>query len=127
MRNLVFITILFLSSFSFAQSSSALNGMLTDLESNNAPLKYAKVMIKETGAETLSNEKGLFKFEALQTGTYTLVYSFTGYETKEIKVEVKSGNTNNIALELGASTVSLEDLMTVFASADSENAQGNNK
>lgn len=127
MKNLVFVAVLFMSAFSFAQSKTTLNGKLTDLEANNTPLMYAKVMVKETGVETLSNEEGLFKFEGLQEGTYTLVYSFTGYETKEAKIEVKPGNVNSITLALGASTVSLEDLMAVLASADNQNAQEVNK
>ncbi|MEP1487821.1 MAG: carboxypeptidase-like regulatory domain-containing protein [Algibacter sp.] len=118
MKHLIFIAILFISVTSFAQSNTTLNGKLTDLESNNTPLMYAKVMIKETGIETLSDEKGLFKLEDLQAGYYTLVYSFTGYETKEVKIKVKPGKANHIDLALGASTISLEDLMLVMASSD---------
>lgn len=125
MKNLVFIIVLFISAFSFAQSNTTLSGSLTDLESDKLPLMYAKVVVKETGAETLSNEKGEFKFKDLQAGSYTLVYSFTGYETKETKIEVSSRNTTNVVLSLAASTVSLEDLMTVFASADIESAPVN--
>lgn len=123
MKNLIFITVLFISVFSFGQSGATLNGKLTDLESNNEPLLYAKVMVKETGHEALSNEKGLFKLENLHAGVYTLVYSFTGYETKEVKIEVKEGKANHVDLALGASTVSLEDLMSVLASADNQEQQ----
>jgi hypothetical protein len=123
MKNLVFIVTLVISAFSFAQSTTTINGKLIDIESNNTPLVYASVVVKETGIETLTNEKGLFKFEDLQAGSYTLVYSFTGYETKEIKIEVESGKTNSIDLALGASTVSLEDLMSVLANADNQEQQ----
>lgn len=123
MKNLIFIAVFFISVFSFAQSNISLNGKLTDLESNNEPLVYAKVMVKETGVETLSDEKGFFKFENLQADGYTLVYSFTGYETKEVKIEVKSGKANNVDFALGASTVSLEDLMSIFASANNQKQQ----
>lgn len=127
MKNLIFISFLLTSVFSFAQSNTTLSGSLTDLEADNLPLIYAKVLVKETGAETLSNEKGEFKFKDLQAGSYTLVYSFTGYETKETKIEVNSGVTTTVALSLAASTVSLEDLMAVFASTDIESAPANNK
>ena len=59
-----------------------------DIEENNAPLMFAKVSIKETGAETLSDEKGNFKFENLAEGTYTLVSSFVGYETKAYETKI---------------------------------------
>lgn len=127
MKNLIFISFLLTSVFSFAQSNTTLRGSLTDLEADNLPLIYAKVLVKETGAETLSNEKGEFKFKDLQAGSYTLVYSFAGYETKETKIEVNFGVTTTVALSLAASTVSLEDLMAVFASTDIESAPANNK
>lgn len=127
MKNLVSIAVFFISVYSFAQSNTTLNGMVTDLESNNAPLMYAKVMVKETGVETLSNENGFFKFENLQAGNYTLVYSFTGYETKAVKIEVKPEKINNaVTMAIGATSVSLEDLMAVLASVETPTDQLNN-
>ncbi len=118
MKNIIYIAIFFISALSFAQEAGSISGTLLDFESNNAPLMFAKVLIKETGTEALSDEKGVFKFENLNEGEYTLVSSFTGYDTKEIKITVVSKQITTAKIILEASTISLEDLMSSLASAD---------
>ncbi|WP_298550159.1 carboxypeptidase-like regulatory domain-containing protein [uncultured Algibacter sp.] len=118
MKHILYIAIFFISVVSFAQNTGEINGKLLDFESNNEPLMFAKVLIKETGAEVLSDEKGFFKFENLNDGEYTLVSSFTGYETKESKIKVASNQTTTFKIILEPSTISLEDLMMTVASVD---------
>jgi len=117
MRNIIYVAIFFISALSYAQSNGSVNGNVLDFESNNEPLMFAKVSIKETGAEVLSDEKGFFKFENLSDGEYTLVSSFTGYETKESKIKVAS-NATQIKLVLEPSSISLEDLVSAMASVE---------
>ena len=117
MRNIIYVAIFFISALSYAQSTGSVNGNVLDFESNNEPLMFAKVSIKETGAEVLSDEKGFFKFENLNDGEYTLVSSFTGYETKESKIKVAS-NATQIKLVLEPSSISLEDLVSAMASVE---------
>ena len=117
MRNIIYVAIFFISALSYAQSNGSVNGNVLDFESNNEPLMFAKVSIKETGAEVLSDEKGFFKFENLNDGEYTLVSSFTGYETKESKIKVAS-NATQIKLVLEPSSISLEDLVSAMASVE---------
>ena len=118
MKQITFLVAFYISALSFAQNTGAVTGNLLDIESNNAPLMFAKVSIKETGAETLSDEKGTFKFINLKEGTYTLVYSFTGYETKESLIKVTASKITSINLNLAASSISLDDLMLTLASVD---------
>lgn len=117
MKHIIYIAVFFISALSYAQETGSINGNLLDFESNNEPLMFAKVTIKETGAEATANEKGFFKFENLKAGTYTLVSSFVGYETKETKITVTL-NTTSIKLVLEPSTLSLQDLMATMASVD---------
>jgi len=121
MKNILYIAILFISTLSYAQSTGTVNGKVLDFESNNAPLMFAKVTIKETGAEVLSDEKGVFKFENLSEGVYTVVSSFSGYDTQEAKIIVTT-NATDIKVVLEPSTLSLEDLMSTLASADQNTA-----
>ncbi|WJJ96850.1 carboxypeptidase-like regulatory domain-containing protein [Algibacter luteus] len=120
MKHILTITLILLSAVAFAQSTGSVNGNLLDFESNNEPLIFAKVKIKETGAEILCDEKGFFKFENLNEGTYTIVSSFTGYQTKETKITIASHNTTSVNIILEADTISLEDLVSVMASADNQ-------
>lgn len=104
-----------------------INGKITDAEEGNNPLLFAKVTIKETGDKVMTDETGAFKFDNIKEGTYTLVCSFTGYETREIKTEVTKEANAPIKLALAASTVSLDDLAMVFASSEKkENTINNN-
>lgn len=121
MKHIIRIAIFLVTAFSFAQHTGSVSGNILDNESNNSPLLYAKILIKETGAEVLSDEKGFFKFENLKDGNYTLVSSFVGYKTKVLKVQVESGKAIKVKMSLGASSISLEELMLTFASADKEN------
>ena len=126
MKHIIYIAIFFISALSFAQENTGtINGNLLDFESNNQPLMFAKVFIKETGAEVLSDEKGFFKFENLNDGEYTLISSFVGYETKESKIKVAS-NITNIKLVLEASSISLEDLVLTIASVDNSSSSTSN-
>tara|TARA_R110000868_G_scaffold268561_1_gene527759 strand:+ start:4846 stop:5235 length:390 start_codon:yes stop_codon:yes gene_type:complete len=119
MKQIIVTIAFFISAFTFAQNTGSISGSLLDIESNNEPLIMAKVSIKETDAEVMSDENGVFKFENLAEGTYTLVSSFIGYETKNHEAKVISNKATTIKLHLSASTISLDDLMlTLTANAD---------
>jgi len=123
MKNILPLLFFFVSTLSFAQNTS-ISGEIKDFESNNEPLAYAKVLIKETGAEVLTDENGVFQFKNLKENTYTLVCSFIGYETKKIKATVTSLKSAEVKLFLNATTVSLDELMILTAST-SENTTAN--
>ena len=97
----------------FAQNTGGITGNLLDLESNKAPLNMAKVTLKGLNTETVSDAQGYFKFDNLKPGTYTLVSRFVGYDPKQIIVEVKPETTNTVTLEMAASTISLDDLVSL--------------
>ena len=126
MKHVLIIATFFISALSFAQELGTINGQLLDLESNNAPLLFGSVLIKETGTKVLSDENGLFKFEDLTQGSYTLVSSFTGYETQETKIEVAPNKSTHVTLNLAASTISLDDLIMAIASSDTKSTSSNN-
>lgn len=125
MKYFLFTLFLFTALFASAQSG-AINGKITDAEEGNNPLLFAKVTIKETGAKVMTDEHGVFKFENIKDGTYTLVCSFTGYDTKEVKTEISSKKPTQITLALGASTLSLDDLTMAFTSENKNESIKNN-
>lgn len=127
MRHIIFIAIFLITAFSYAQQTGSIQGRLLDIESNNAPLVYAKVIIKENGAEVLTDEKGVFKFKSLKAGSYTLVSSFVGYETKVSEIKVIDGKSTPVTLHLKADSISLDDLMLTIASVDKKDTASNNK
>ena len=96
MRRLQLLLILFITTISFAQSTGSITGKLTDKEYNNEPLPFANILIKGTTTGTTSDIDGLYKLEDLEVGTYTVVFSFVGYETQEKSVEVVAGKVTTI-------------------------------
>jgi outer membrane receptor protein involved in Fe transport len=80
---------------SFGQNS-AIIGKIVD--SNNSPLPYINIHIKQLGQGTVADEAGEFKIEKLSHGTYELTISGIGFETKIVKATVP-GSKLNITLE----------------------------
>ncbi|WP_052823460.1 carboxypeptidase-like regulatory domain-containing protein [Neotamlana sedimentorum] len=109
----------------FAQNSHAISGALFDAEIENSPLAFAEVLIKETGEKTLTNAQGVFKFEALENTTYTLVFSFAGYDNKEVAVNNNTTNKEALKIALQAKTISFEDLASVLEKADNKTVAPN--
>ncbi len=116
MKNFFLVFFLFVGANLFAQSVTSLSGRLLDQEANLEPLTFAKVVIKETNTKVVTDENGNFTFKNIAPGHYTIVCSFSGYETKVIETEVKKSNENFIDLNLSATTLSLDDLMSVVSS-----------
>ncbi|NMH89174.1 carboxypeptidase-like regulatory domain-containing protein [Flavivirga algicola] len=113
MKHLITLFILLFTSFCFAQHTGVITGKLLDREFNNSPLVFADVTIKGTSIKSTTDQTGLFFIENIEDGDYTLICSFVGYETKELKVKVISGASKFIKTSLGASTVSLTDLASI--------------
>ncbi|WP_299121903.1 TonB-dependent receptor [uncultured Winogradskyella sp.] len=111
MRRLQLLLILFISAISFAQNTGSIKGKLTDKEYNNEPLPFANVLIKGTSVGTTSDMDGLYMFEDLEVGSYTIVFSFVGYETQEIKVNVEADKVTILDVTMGASAATLETVV----------------
>ena len=122
MKQLLLIVSFLIASLGYSQSTGSISGMLLDQESSNEPLLYAKVTVKGTNIEAQSNEDGLFVIENLKSGSYTLVCSFVGYDSKEILVDVLPNKNLKVNAALTASTISLEDLIFASAKADNKTA-----
>lgn len=109
-----FITYIFIafSTFAVAQETGSIVGLLTDKDFNNEPLAFANVIIKGTSTGTTSDIDGLYSLNNVAVGTYTLVYSFVGYETIEIpNVVVQSKKVTTVNVPMGASAATLDEVV----------------
>ncbi|MFI1744513.1 carboxypeptidase-like regulatory domain-containing protein [Thalassobellus sediminis] len=120
MKHLLYISIFLITAFSFGQNTGLVVGKVLDKEMNDAPLVLANVSIKGTSIKSETDLTGLFVIENLEAGDYTLVCSFVGYESQEMNIHVDSMNPAEVKLSLAASSISLDDLALVMASADSD-------
>ncbi|WP_298894050.1 TonB-dependent receptor [uncultured Psychroserpens sp.] len=64
------------------------------------PMAFANILVKGTTTGTTSDFDGKYELE-LDPGTYTLVFSFVGYNTQEITdVVIKAGEVTNLDVTL---------------------------
>ena len=86
MKNYILFTLLFICFGAFSQEKYTISGTIAD-STKGEELINAKITVKGQGTGTFSNEYGFYSL-TLPKGTYTLIYSTSGYEPKEISVEL---------------------------------------
>ncbi|WP_395633701.1 TonB-dependent receptor domain-containing protein, partial [Flavobacterium sp.] len=110
MKLKLIVTLLLINLVSFAQNKGTVSGTLTDKDLNNEPLPFANVIIKGTNIGVTTNETGKYSL-SIEAGTYTIQFSFLGYETIEEKIVVKAGETLTINKALGSGSYQLQDVV----------------
>ncbi len=98
-----------------AQEKGSIAGKLIDKEVNDEPLAFANVLIKGTTTGTTSDFDGLYEISNLDPGSYTLIYSYLGYESVELpNIEVVAGKVTTVNIPMSASEgVSLDEVVVV--------------
>jgi hypothetical protein len=123
MKKALYVILFTLSLAANAQTTGTIVGKVTDREMNDEPLPFANILIKGTTKGTTSDFDGLFELDGVAEGTYTLQFSFLGYETIEVPdVIVKGGQVTEVNVPLSASQgVALEEVVvTTSVAKDSE-------
>ncbi len=101
---------LFVCVFASGQNKGTIKGTLTDKEANNTPLAFANAVIKGTTVGVTTDEKGQYSL-SVEAGSYTLQFSYVGYENVEVPVKVVAGETIVIDKPLGSGAYKLEDVV----------------
>jgi len=101
---------LFIFALGFSQNKGTITGTITDKDMNNETLPFASVAVKGTATGTNTDENGKYTL-SVQPGTFTLVFGFLGYQTKEIQVTIKAGETKEINQALASTSVQLQDVV----------------
>ncbi|GAK74423.1 TonB-dependent receptor [Nonlabens ulvanivorans] len=86
-------------------------------------LSFANVTVKNTNYGASTDFDGKYSIN-MEPGTYTVVYSFVGYSSKEITdVVIKAGEVTIVDVTLNASAAALDDIViTVTRRQNSEKA-----
>jgi len=116
-------TISLLTSFLFsfyALGQYGITGTVIDGDFNE-PLPFANILVLETGEGVTSDFDGKYTFE-LQAGTYSVQFSFVGYETKIItEIEVTNDEYTIIDVVINSAAQGLEEVVvTVEAKRNTE-------
>ncbi|RAV30409.1 TonB-dependent receptor [Sinomicrobium soli] len=95
--------------------SGTVTGKIMDGEFNDV-LPFANVVLKGAATGATSDFDGIYSLE-LEAGSHTLVFSFLGYETKEITgVEIIPGKTVELNVTLTPSSTTLEEVVVTTTS-----------
>ncbi|MBT8385229.1 MAG: TonB-dependent receptor, partial [Bacteroidia bacterium] len=112
MKKIFYPIVLFISTFGLAQQGT-IQGLVLDKETNNEPLPFANVYIKNSQIGTSTDLEGIYIFKA-DPGTYTLVFTFVGYqkiEVPDILVKDKEVTTLDDVLMGATEGLSLKEVM----------------
>ena len=110
MKFKLIVTFLFITVLGFAQNKGIITGILTDKDLNNETLPFANVIIKGTSIGVTTDEVGKYSI-SVDAGSYTIQFSFLGYESVEEKIEVKAGETITLNKALGSGSYQLNDVV----------------
>lgn len=108
----IFTLLLFgFTAICFSQGTGSIVGALTDKDYSNEPLAFANVFIEGSSKGTTSDFDGLYAIEDLPVGTYSVVYSFVGYETITIdNIIVEANKVTTVNVPMGASAAALDEV-----------------
>ena len=117
---------LFLLFYLFLISAHAqegrISGTIHDIEANDV-LPFANVSVKGTNIGATSDFEGDYSID-VAPGSYTVVFSFLGYETIEVtEVQVREGDVTNLNVEMRSSAGALDEVViTTTTARDTEMA-----
>ncbi|GAB1856776.1 hypothetical protein MHTCC0001_16120 [Flavobacteriaceae bacterium MHTCC 0001] len=117
MRFIIVIAFALFTSLGFAQDTGMIVGKILDKDFDNTPLVFANITLKHSNLKSTSDVSGVFLFEQLPDGKHTLVCNYPGYESKEIEVDITSGQA--IEVEVSLHTIKL-DLSSISSTSTTE-------
>ena len=110
MRIRVLLIVLLITTIGFAKNLGTITGVITDKNANNKTLSNATVVIKGTNIYTNTDGEGKYSL-SISAGDYIVEFSLPGYETTEVIVTVKEGETTIINKMLVAANYTLKEVV----------------
>lgn len=108
MKKILFLIFFTVISYNFSQNTPKgnLEGIVLD-KNNKSPLIGVNIFLKDKNSGTTTNTTGNYRFENLPVGTYTIQFSYIGYE-KITKTDVilRPKRTSYLNIDLQSSTLS---------------------
>ncbi|RMB58587.1 TonB-dependent receptor [Dokdonia sinensis] len=118
-----FTLILFLSAVIAQAQNGTITGSLSDKEAAGQPLPFANILIKGTSKGTTSDFDGNYIINNVEPGTYTIEFSFVGYQSVEkTNIVVTAGNTTVVNQEMSAGALLDEVIVKTTVRKETEAA-----
>ncbi|HVO75241.1 MAG TPA: TonB-dependent receptor [Ignavibacteriaceae bacterium] len=106
---LLFISIITVNAQNTGSTVNLIKGKVLDAEQNE-PLVGVNVFIKELRNGTVTNEDGIFEFDNINEGNYSIAFSYVGHKPVTVEVTVPSENAQNINVKLEETTINLSEV-----------------
>jgi len=114
MKNISIIAVALFLNFSIAAQDFTLSGYMRDA-STGEELLYASVSVDGSTQGVSTNLYGFYSL-TLPAGSYDINYSYVGYATQTISIDLISDVTHNV--ELGIESATLQEIVIVSESED---------
>ena len=109
-RNYLLAPIFLLFTLGLVAQTGTLSGKLIDGDFNDG-LAFANVAVKGTNYGTATDFEGKYSID-MAPGTYTVVFTFVGYSTKEVTdVVIKAGEVTELSVTLTSAADALDDVV----------------
>jgi outer membrane receptor protein involved in Fe transport len=115
----LFVVALLSGGPAWAQESASLRGYVRDA-STGETLLQANVVVQGTGEGTATNNAGYYTLRGLAPGTYTVVFSYVGFQTRTEEVTLEAGEERRLDAELPPADLEGEE---VVVTGESEGEQ----
>lgn len=103
-----FLFLLF-SLIGFSQKTT-ISGVVSDKDLKGESLPFANVTLKGKSIGVTTDMEGKYVLE-VPAGNHTAIFSFLGYESKEVQFTITEGENKTINEMLGSGSVTLEDVV----------------
>ncbi|WP_310555747.1 carboxypeptidase-like regulatory domain-containing protein [Flavobacterium sp.] len=100
---------LFFATVAIAQTGKV-TGKISDNDLKGESLPFANVAIKGTSLAVTTDMEGKYSIEVPE-GNHTIVFSFLGYESKEVAFSIAANETKELNENLGSGSVTMEDVV----------------
>ena len=114
LRAILYGAFFLLSSSLYSQEKTfSIGGRIVDAKSGQ-PMAGASVFCQNTTIGTLSKNDGTFSMR-LANGGYDMIISYTGYETRNIRVNKDLKDKDSLVIELKEQDKSMEQVVVAMA------------
>ena len=109
-----------------AQEQASLSGYVRDAETEETLLQ-ANVIVQGTGRGVATNNEGYYTIQDLPPGTYTVAYSYVGYQRRTETVTLESGGERRLDVSLQPTGVTGEEVVVTGQEMDVEQSLSANE
>ncbi len=110
------------SLFAFDEQRATINGYVTEAQTGEA-IWGANVILDGTTTGTSTNSSGFYTLSRVQPGTYTVVFSFVGFQDKRVEITLEEGETLRLDAELLEVGLEMDDVVVEADFFDREERQ----